>query len=297
MSSAQTPHPGSSCASVLARAALALYPAAWRARYGDEVRALLDESGADLRTVASLAWQVMPAWVWPPRHLYDRPARMRASLATVLMAWTVLTGLALVFAQLTQAQGLRPPGHPVVGWAYWVFDGAVLVSVLAVVGGALPLWLLMIRRACREHRPRDTAYLLSPVIVPVVYLAAVIVIARLVRNADGIGPWWFLAVIVLGFAAGGVFAAGPGLALRRLRPRGPAVGLAATAAGVAAATMSLAGAASIVAAVGLYLWAPQYAGYHEGWPLAIYLLMVLLAAAAATVSAARGIRATQSAAA
>jgi hypothetical protein len=61
--------------------------------------------------------------------------------------------------------------------------------------------------------------------------------------------------------------------------------------------MSLAGAASIVAAVGLYLWAPQYAGYHEGWPLAIYLLMVLLAAAAATVSAARGIRATQSAAA
>ena len=297
MSNAQTPQAGSSCASVLARAALSLYPAAWQARYGDEVRILLDDSGADLCTVASLAWQAVPAWVWPPRHLYDRPARMRASLATVLAAWTALTGLALVFAQLTQAQGLKPPGHPIVQWSYWVFDGAVLVSVLALAGGAVPLWLLMMRRALREHRPREMAYLLSPVIVPAVYLTAVIVIARLVRHADGIGPWWFLAVIVLGFAAGGVFAAGPGLALRRLGPRGPAVSLAVNAAGVAAAAISLAGAASIVAAIGLYLWAPQYAGYHEGWPLGIYLPMVLLAAAVATVSAARGIRAARSAAA
>jgi hypothetical protein len=61
--------------------------------------------------------------------------------------------------------------------------------------------------------------------------------------------------------------------------------------------MSLAGAASIVAAAGLYNWAPQYAGYHEGWPLGIYLPMVLLAAAVAIVSAARGIRAARPAAA
>jgi hypothetical protein len=296
MSREQTPHAGSPAArvkagSAAARAALALYPAAWRARYGDEVRALLDDSGADLRTIASLAWQAMPAWVWPPRHLYDRPARMRASLATVLVAWTALTGLALVFAQLTQAQGLRPAGHPVVVGAYRVFDGAVLVSVLAVAAGGLPLWLLMMRRAVREQRRRDLAYLLSPVVVPAGYLATVIVIVRLVGHADGVSPWWFLAVIVLGFAAGGVSAAGPGLALRRLRPRGPAVGLAARAAGVAAATMSLAGAASIVAAVGLYRWAPQYAGYHEGWPLATYLPLVLLAASVAVISAARGIRA------
>ena len=61
--------------------------------------------------------------------------------------------------------------------------------------------------------------------------------------------------------------------------------------------MGLAGAASIVAAVGLYLWAPLYAGYHQGWPLGIYLPMVLLAAAVAIVSAARGILATRSPAA
>ena len=37
-----------------ARAALALYPPSWRARYGDEVLAYLDESGGGPAAVASL---------------------------------------------------------------------------------------------------------------------------------------------------------------------------------------------------------------------------------------------------
>jgi hypothetical protein len=74
-------------ATIMARAALALYPPSWRARYGDEVHALLDESGGGVRAVASVAWNALPAWIWPPRHLYDQRARMRASLATGLMAW------------------------------------------------------------------------------------------------------------------------------------------------------------------------------------------------------------------
>jgi hypothetical protein len=319
MSTAPSPQAGSPRASVLARAALAAYPAAWRARYGDEVRALLEDSGAGPRTIASLAWHAIPAWIWPTRHLYDGPARMRASLATVLVAWTALAGLAAVFVQLTQGQPslqhLTLARHQVLQWSYWVFDGAVGVSVLAVAAGGLPLWLQMMSGARREHRPRDVAYLLSPVVVPAVYLAANIVTVSLVRQPGGppasppaspqvpsvidvangmVGPWWFLALIVLGFAAGGVAAAGPGLALRRLRPGGPTVALAARAAALAAAAMSVAGVASIVAAVGLYQWAPPY---HEGWQLGTYLPLVLLAAAVAAVSAARGIRATRSPAA
>ena len=109
MSTPQTPPTRSPHARGLARTALAMYPAAWRARYGDEVCALLDDSGASPRAIISLAWHAIPAWVWPARHLYDRPARMRASLATVLVAWTVLSGLVLVFTQLTQGQGLGLP--------------------------------------------------------------------------------------------------------------------------------------------------------------------------------------------
>ena len=301
-------------APVLARAALGLYPPAWRARYSDEVLALLEDSGAGAAAAAGLAWHAVPAWACPPRHLYDRRERMRASVATVGMAWALLAGLGAVFVQLAQAQGslqtLTLARHPVIQWSYWVFDGAVIISVLAVAAGGVPLWLRMFRDARGARRPRELACLLAPVVVPAAYLAVSAAIAGFVRQpaarvvpwqprpvanlANGmIGPWWFLALVVAGLAAAVISAAGPGLALRRLRPDGPAVVLAARAAGFAAAAMGLAGAASIVAAVGLYLWAPADAGYHVGWQLAVYLPAVSLAAAVAIISAARGIRAAR----
>ena len=299
-------------AGVLARVALGLYPPAWRARYGDEVRALLEDSGVGVRAAATLAWHAVPAWAWPARHLHEPSGRMRVNLARVAMAWVLLAGLAAVFVQLAQAQGsaqgLTLAQHPVIQWSYWAFDGCLVVSVLAVVAGGVPLWRVMLRDAWRARRRREVACLLAPAVVPAAYLVASFAVAGLVRRpsrpavpwqprsvvdlANGmIGPRWFLALVLLGLAAAAVSAAGPGLALRSLRPDGPAVVLAARAAVLAAVTMGLAALASVVAAVGLYLWAPAYAGYHEGWQLAVYLPAVLLASAVAVVSAARGIRA------
>ena len=299
-------------ADVLARVALSLYPPAWRARYGDEVRALLEDSGVGVRAAATLAWHAVPAWAWPARHLHEPSGRMRVNLARVAMAWVLLAGLAAVFVQLAQAQGsaqgLTLAQHPVIQWSYWAFDGCLVVSVLAVVAGGVPLWRVMLRDAWRARRRREVACLLAPTVVPAAYLVASFAVAGLVRRpsrpavpwqprsvvdlANGmIGPRWFLALVLLGLAAAAVSAAGPGLALRSLRPDGPAVVLAARAAVLAAVTMGLAALASVVAAVGLYLWAPAYAGYHEGWQLAVYLPAVLLASAVAVVSAARGIRA------
>ncbi len=275
----------------LVRAALALYPPAWRARYCDEVRALLDESGGGPRAIASIAWRAVPAWIRPPEHLFDRPARMRSSLVTVLVAAAMLTGLGLVFAQLTQAQGYRPPGHPIVGWSYIVFDAALAVSALTAAAGGLPLWLLMLRSALRERRRRDLAYLLLPAIASAAYLATLRVVVGLVGGPDGVGPGWFLAVTLAGFAAAAVAAAGPGLALRRMQPRGPALRLAAVAAGLAATTMLVAAVASAVASVGLVLWAPGFAAYHEHIVPGIYLALVAAAATVTAVSAARGTRA------
>ena len=278
----------------LARAALALYPPSWRARYGDEVLALLEESGGGPAAVAGLAWRALPAWFCPPRHLHDRPARMRASLGTALMSWSMLAGLGLVFAQLTQLQGFAAPGHPEIGWAYAVFDVALATSALAAGLGGLPLWLLMLRRARRERRPRDLAYLLLPVLAPVAYLGALIVTAQLAGGANGVSPAWFGVIILAGFAAAATAAAGPGLALRRLQPRGPALRLAATAAGVSAAVIALAAVAIVVAVISLSLWARQFAGYHDGTVSGIYLALVVTAATVTTVSAARGTRAALS---
>jgi hypothetical protein len=314
VSATPVPRAGASWAGAVAAGSLRLYPAAWQARYGDEVRALLEDSGADLRTIASLAWQAVLTRIWPPRRLYDPPARMRASLATVAVAWTVLAGLAAVFASFTQAQpwvlgALTGPRQLVIQWSYWVFDAAVVASLLAVVAGSLPLWWQMLTRARRQHHWREIAWLLGPAVVPVAYLSMASMILHLPRPpavaplqpplvpattslADlanhNVGPWWLMA---LGFAAGLLAAAGPGLALHRLRPGGPGVTLAARAAGVAVAAMGLAGAASIVAAAGLHAWGP--APYRQSWPLAVYLLLFLAAIAPAAASAARGIAAAR----
>ena len=293
---------------VLVRAALSLYPPAWRARYGDEVRALLDDSGGGARAAASLAWHAVPAWVSPPRQLHDGSARMRSSLATAGVAWALLAGLAAVFVQLAQAQpdsqGATLAQHPVIQWSYWAFDGCLVVSVLAVAVGGVPLWLQMLRTAPRR---REMAWLLAPAVVPAVFLVAAFAIARLVGRAGplvvpsqsgpvadlangGVGPWWFLALVVLGFAAAALSAAGPALALRRLRPEGPAVVLAARAAaagggddGPGLRGQRGRGGRPVPVGAGLR-------GYHESWQLAVYLPAVLLAGAVAVVSAARGLR-------
>src|SRR5579872_2722048 len=230
------PQVGSIMSSNMSRAtrlALALYPPSWRARYAAEVHALVEQNKNSRRDVASLAWRALPAWIWPPAHLHDRPARMRASLSTGLLAWSFLTGLGLVFAQLTQFQGFRPAAHPIIGVCYLVFDVALALSIAAAGLGGLPLWLLMIRRAHREHRRRDVAALLLPLIAPAAFLAGLRVTVRLAGGADGVSPWWFLVLTLAGFAAATAAAAGPGLALRRLQPRGPALRLAAIAGGVA----------------------------------------------------------------
>ena len=276
---------------LLTRAALALYPPSWRARYGNEVRALLEDSGSSPAAVASVAWRALPAWFWPPRHLHDRPARMRASLATALMSWSMLAGLGLVFAQLTQLQALTAPGHPEIRWAYAVFDVTLATSALVAGLGGLPLWLLMLRQARREQRTRDMAYLFLPVIAPVAYLIGLIVTARLAGGANGVSQGWFGAVTLAGFAAAATAAAGPGLALRRLQPRGPALRLAATAAGLSAAVMAVAAVAIVVAVISLNLWARPFAGYHDGTVSGIYLALVVVATTVTTVSAARGTRA------
>jgi hypothetical protein len=279
-------------APLLGRAVLALYPPAWRARYRQEALELLCDLGGGMAAAASLAWRAVPAWLWPPQHLHDRAARMRASLATVLMAWSMLAALGLVFEQLTQQQ-VRPRGLTIVGWSYATFDVAFLASGLILAAGALPLWLLMLRRARRQRSARDTIYLLLPALAPAAFLAGLVILVRLVRSPGGIGPWWFLGLTLAGFAAAAAAATGPALALRRLRPRGPAVRLASLASAAAIATMLLACAASLIAGAGLSIWAPGFAGYHKAGPISGYLALVTVAGAVAAVSARRGARAAR----
>lgn len=278
----------------LARAALRLYPPAWRARYGAEVLALLDDTGGGPAAALGLAWRALPAWIWPPRQLHDREARMRASLGTALMAGALLAGVGLVFAQLTQFQGFRAHGSPLVVGSYAIFDAAMAVCAFVAAAGGLPLWLLMLRRARRERRARETAYLMLPVAAPGAYLVTLAVAARMLRGPDGVSLGVFAAFTLLGFCAAAVACAGPILAMQRLRPRGPAVHLAVRSAGVATAAIAVAAGASATALTGLCLWARGFAGYHSGAVLSGYLAVVAALGMTAAVSVRRGARAARS---
>ena len=278
---------------LLTRAALGLYPPAWRDRYGDEIQVLLADCDGGPAAALGVALRALPMWIWPPRHLYDADARMRGSVASVLAAWSLLTGVAIVFVQLTQLRGFLPPGHPVVGWSYLVFDAAVIISVLGAAGGGLPLWLAMIRRARREQRRRDTGYLVLAVAVPAAYLLVALATLKLVRHPEAAGPWWFIGFTIAGFTVVAVAAGSLITAMRRLRPGGPAVRLAARAAGLAAATIALAGLASAIVAAGLSRWVPGFVGYHDRAAIGCYLTVIAAAGSVAVVSAARAGTATR----
>jgi hypothetical protein len=314
----------------MARLALALYPPAWRDRYGDEVLALLAQSGGGVRAAASLAWHAISAWICPARNVYeDRTARMRASLGTVPLAWSLLFCLGLLFYQVTQRQGVIPPvfsyqrwktpasqltwvtsyAHTA-AWSYRVFDVAMAASVLAMVVGGLPLWLLMLRRARREHRRRDLVRLLMPVLAPGLWLAAVGITATVLHSPGGLSPDWFRAFVVTGFAAGMAAAAGPGIAMRSLRPRGPAVEFASRAAVLGVASICIAALAAGTAAVTMHLFTSGPGDFSSPSPLRIivqgvltnqqyastamlvlYLVLLAVPAVVAALSAGRGARA------
>ena len=116
--------------------------------------------------------------------------------------------------------------------------------------------------------------------------------SRLVPHPNGFSGLLFLGVIIAGFAAAAVACAGPILAMGRLRPRGPAVHVAARCAGVAAGSIAIAAAASAIAAVGLSLWAREFAAYHQVAQVGGYLAVVAIGIVAATIGATRGLRAT-----
>lgn len=184
----------------------------------------------------------------------DSGASPETRSARIYSGWS-RAALAGVFAQLAQAQGqVQGPTlaqHPVITWSYRAFDACLVVSVLAVALGGVPLWLVMLRRARRARRRREVALLLAAAVVPAVYLVVSLAVLHLVRGSGrtvvpwesrpvvdlangGVGPRWFLALVLLGFAAALVSAAGPALALRRLRPHGPVLVLASAVAVVSA---------------------------------------------------------------
>ena len=139
----------------LARLALWLYPLAFRRRYGQEMRALLDQTPTRALTVLDLLRGALAAHLRPPATadgLVDSADRMRASASGVLASWVVFAAAGFGFYKTTEDAPFTAAGraHPLLGDAHVSVQALALVASAAVLVGALPLIIAALAQARRR---------------------------------------------------------------------------------------------------------------------------------------------------
>jgi hypothetical protein len=141
----------------LASLALGLYPLAFRRRYGEEMRALLEETESRPRQLFDLLRGALVAHVRPPAGLAEvltLDDRIRASAGGVLACWVAFAAAGFGFYKTTEDHPFETAGiaHPLLGGAHFTVQVLALVGSIAVLLGALPLIVTALVQARREPR-------------------------------------------------------------------------------------------------------------------------------------------------
>lgn len=259
----------------LARLALVLYPLAYRRRYGDEMAALLEDSGASSGAVIDLLRGAARA------HLRPEPAvagevgpdeRRRLGLSAVLLCWVLFSaaGLGLYKTTESRAFGGGVEGGGVLQIAHLAIQILAAVASLAVAVGAAPLVIAALRQGPERPAVRHATRLACACVATFVAATVALVViaqAKLGLSA-GVEALILAAWSLLGLASG----VGCAVAARRglfaieapRRTLRLATGCAALVALAMAAIVVLAG----VYLVALVLGSPQLAGEPNG-PLGV----------------------------
>jgi hypothetical protein len=142
----------------LARLALALYPLAYRRRYGEELAALVEDTGASPRVIGDLARGALSAHLRPGPTVagaVGREDRLRLAASSVLLCWVLFTAAGLGLYKTTEGRpfegGAGAPG--LLGTAHLAIQILALLATAAVAIGAVPLVLA----AWRQRRDRPAA--------------------------------------------------------------------------------------------------------------------------------------------
>ena len=172
----------------LARRALYLYPLAYRRRYGEEMRTLLEDRPPTVRAVLDLVRSALLAHLRPadgPAGAVDPPDRVRASASGVLMCWIFFAAAGFGFYKTTEDQPFSSAGHahPVLRDAHMAVQIVALIASGVVVLAALPLIVAALDRARREPGMRRLVWL---PFVPVVLFGALTV--GVIAYAHSRGP-------------------------------------------------------------------------------------------------------------
>lgn len=193
----------------LAHQALGLYPLAYQRRYGDEMRALLEDQPPSAKTVVDLVKGALIAHLRPANASAGavEPAdRVRASASGVLLCWVFFAAAGFGFYKTTEDQPFSTAGqaHPLLGNAHLAVQALALIASAAVVLGALPLIASAVAQARRDpSRWRAVVLPLVPVAVFVLLTAVVIAISHASGpNGSSAGPGIAVAWGIAGLACG-----------------------------------------------------------------------------------------------
>jgi hypothetical protein len=171
-----------------ARLAPALYPLAWRRRYGAEMEALVEDSGASPRAVADLARGAVRAHLRAEpaaAETVDRGDRVRLGVSAVLLCWVLFALVGMALAKTTEGPLLEgKAGAPgLLGVARLGIELLAAVGSLAVALGAAPLVLAALRQAGAGTEARQAALLACGCVAS--FLAATAALALVAGAAPG----------------------------------------------------------------------------------------------------------------
>lgn len=265
-----------------ARVALRAYPPSFRERYGPELEALVEDTGARPAVVADLLVGALRAWlhpVMPHESAEHRRRRMQASVATTWVTWCAAL-YALPILDLILSDELWPAPEPVrrlLDVAQYAMYGGALIPLL----GALVLFV--------ETSQAGNRAAWRPLVVLVPTLPAY-AIGELLVSFASIDPasYWAEAVGLLGPASFLIAVAlAPAVVVTRCRPSAGVLRLMALAGVVMALAVTTTGIACVAVVATLTVNHGDAAQ-----PLTVPMVTVTLAAsAAALISSVRGARA------
>jgi hypothetical protein len=189
----------------LALLALRLYPLAFRRRYGQEMRALVEETPTRAATVFDLVYRALLAHLRPPAAAAGavEPAeRVRASTSGVLACWVAFAAAGFGFYKTTDGGSFAAAGyaHPLLGDVHFSVQALALVGSATVLLGALPLILAALTAVRRERSLRRTASV--PVLAALVFagLTAGLLAVAHAQHPNGPTAGGGIALIVWGVA-------------------------------------------------------------------------------------------------
>ncbi len=280
---------------------LALYPEAWRDRYGTEMSALLDEAPPSVAATMDLGRGALAA------HLRPLPGtapatRARSTIAGVLGCFIVFCVCGSGFAKTTENYDHIEHVHPLLGGSHSLILIAAIVAACALVLAAARLARASLAHAYRTRDPTLMKLIALPPAAIGMFAGSVGLLALWLNahhHRAGVGGWLLLGLCALCAAAGALACwAAPRAIMRRIDIPRSTFAVSISAMALVALCMAVIALATGVFLTGIIIDSPNVGAAGNGpgqlidvtTSIAIQLAAMLALSAVAALSAVRGLR-------